>query len=490
MRPSASLTTSSCLLASMRAVNTVATARTSSSRLSPLSSSSFSTISRSSPLTTTIRTTIHRTTLTSTSLTFTRLTQSRLYNTNKNEGGNNGGGGGGGGGSGGGNVNFFSEFMRSFRRQVEENKEFQQNVKLLSDKTTEIAESDTMKRAKDAMSKGAEGTSKVVQGISAVAGKVGEGVGVVLESTPVKKTVEVVGKVGETVQKVAVDPLLETKTAKTIATGIHHIQKDLSSNSPALEYRPKEIRERERAQQASSSSSARATLPNPEAGGSVVLAKESKWQQAWREFQETNPVAVRFSSLAKSIEESENPVVERVREAWYRVSSVMDETEEARCVKSFREVEPGFRRESFLKEASDYIIPEILEAHLKGDLNVIRTWCSEKVYAELAASVELQRTAGLVSDCKLLDLSRVDIRKFMFLEDQFPVIILSFATQELLLFRDRKTGEVKLGSEDHIDSAFYSVALTKTLLVDPEAKFDPATNGWKVITWSRAAGGF
>jgi hypothetical protein len=148
----------------------------------------------------------------------------------------------------------------------------------------------------------------------------------------------------------------------------------------------------------------------------------------------------------------------------------------------------------------------------------------QKVVAELSASLELQKQAGLVSASKLLDLRRVEIKKFVFLaEDTIPVIVMSFGTQEILLFKDRKTGEIKLGKEDAIDSPFYAVAFTKEAFLsqpqtaeaeaeaegserkaegDSEGESSGAsgqkkvdakkkdgssvTGGWKVITWSRS----
>jgi import inner membrane translocase subunit TIM44 len=100
----------------------------------------------------------------------------------------------------------------------------------------------------------------------------------------------------------------------------------------------------------------------------------------------------------------------------------------------------------------------------------------------------MQKQAGLVSDCKLIDLRNVEMKKIFFLEEQVPIIVFSFSTQEILLFRDRKSGEIKLGKEDHIDSAFYAVAMTKAMLIDPTATVSPTTGGWKLITWHRGKG--
>ncbi|KAI8820352.1 hypothetical protein BJ741DRAFT_715758 [Chytriomyces cf. hyalinus JEL632] len=401
---------------------------------------------------------------------------------------------GGSGGGGGGNVNFISEFMKSINRQIEEHPTFQKDVKLLNEKSTEVAESDTMKRAKEAVTATGKGASAVKDTVAFAATKVGEGVGAVLESTPVRVTAKVVGKVGETVAKAA-EPILETKAAKTVASGINSIQNDLASKSPSaqyIEYQSPEQRQKMLEQRRKTQPRIVPVAANPEAGAAVVMAEETKWQKGWRDFYESNPLAQNLTRIGKSIEESENPTVERARDVMYRVGKWFDETEEAKCIRAFRMVDPTFRRDEFLAEAAQFVIPEILEGNLKGNLVPIKKWCNEKVFAEISASVGQQRVANLVSDCKLLDLSQVDIQKMMFLNEDktLPVIILSFSTQEILLFRDKKSKEIKLGAEDMIDRARYVIAMTKDQCLAPDIPIDPETLGWRVISWSRAGGKF
>ncbi|KAI8609006.1 hypothetical protein BC830DRAFT_1071378, partial [Chytriomyces sp. MP71] len=379
-------------------------------------------------------------------------------------------------------------FIKSVNRQVAEHPTFQSDVKLLGDKSAEVAESDAMKRAKDAASAGAKGASAVKDGV------VGEGVGAVLESAPVKATAKVVGKVGETVAKAA-EPILETKAAKTVASGISSIQSDLASGAPShryVEYQSPEVRAKLLAARRATQSISKPVAANAEAGGAVVVAQETKWAKGWREFYESNPLAQNLTRIGKSIEESENPAVERARDVMYRVGKWFDETEEAKCIRAFRMVDPSFRKDEFLAEATQFVIPEILEGNLKGNLVPIKKWCNEKVFAEISASVGQQRVANLVSDCKLLDLANVDIQKMVFLNEDktLPVIIISFSTQEVLLFREKKTKEIKLGAEDMIDSARYVIAMTKDQCLSPDIPVDPETLGWRVISWSRAGSKF
>jgi mitochondrial import inner membrane translocase subunit TIM44 len=63
------------------------------------------------------------------------------------------------------------------------------------------------------------------------------------------------------------------------------------------------------------------------------------------------------------------------------------------------------------------------------------------------------------------------------LEDEVPVLLVTFSTQEVLLFRDAKTGEITVGAEDKVEQCGYGAIITRV-----ESELDnPTTGGWKVI---------
>lgn len=103
----------------------------------------------------------------------------------------------------------------------------------------------------------------------------------------------------------------------------------------------------------------------------------------------------------------------------------------------------------------------------------------------MSADFEAQTQAGLVSDCKLIDYRTVELSKLALLENEVPVAVLTFVTTEILCFRN-KAGVIKLGAEDNIQNARYSIAFTKKGILDPESEFNPATNGWIILDWARS----
>eukprot|EP00842_Homolaphlyctis_polyrhiza_P003691 jgi/Hompol1/4322/HPOL_001576-RA len=387
-------------------------------------------------------------------------------------------------------VNVFAEFAKSIRRQIDENKDFQKNVKLLSDESSKLAESDAIAKAKQAVSKTTETTTKVLNAVGSVVDKT-------LETPVVKATGEVIAKTAETVasvsQKVA-EPIANTAAAKAITSSIKEVV-DSSSNAFYAEYKPKDIREKERQERieaikrrnplAAVSDPSRPVLPNPEAGGSVVMHKSSKMAESWRKFSEESAVGRTLFAARRSIEDSQNPVISRLRDLFS--TSNVQETEHARVIRAFKQIDPMFSLDAFLKEATQYTLPDLLEAYFKGDAKLMKEWCSEAAYAKLSSFFESQKQQGLISDSKLLDIRGVDVRQLTMLEDEIPIILIGFTTQEILLFRNAK-GVVVAGRDDRIETANYVVAFSKAQIVYPESEFNPATNGWMVVDWLRSGG--
>ena len=63
------------------------------------------------------------------------------------------------------------------------------------------------------------------------------------------------------------------------------------------------------------------------------------------------------------------------------------------------------------------------------------------------------------------------------LENNVPVFIISFNTQEVLLFRNAKTNEIAVGSESKVEQCSYVAAITRV----EEELDNELTGGWKVI---------
>ena len=59
-----------------------------------------------------------------------------------------------------------------------------------------------------------------------------------------------------------------------------------------------------------------------------------------------------------------------------RVAGFFAENETAMVIKKFREMDPGFQMEPFVREMREYILPEVLDAYVKGDTETLKLWLS------------------------------------------------------------------------------------------------------------------
>ncbi|KAJ1920736.1 protein translocase subunit [Mycoemilia scoparia] len=387
----------------------------------------------------------------------------------------------------GGHVSPIKAFADSIKRQVQENKEFKDNMKLLEDKGSKISDSEAMKRAKQATSASADVVKKAA---SAVGSSVGEGISKVADTAAVKATgraVKTTAKLVGTAASTATAPIRNTEAYKHLEKNVKDYVDDASSVYGG--YRTKEDRRKSRilSQQKRARSFAeyknlKASQENEEAGSNIVLHKDSKWKESWAKFKETSPMMQGIFRAQKSYEESENPVIEATRAVTTKVRNIFgfffDETESAQALRQIRDtIDPSFKLDKFLHECREFIIPEIMDAYLSGDAETLKHWCSEASYNVLSAVIKAQAKQGIVSDCNILDLRHVDFHSARVLDNEVPVIVIVFQTQENNVFRDKVTKKIVQGDENVIESCHYVSIFTKV----PENADDPITGGWKMI---------
>ena len=128
-------------------------------------------------------------------------------------------------------------------------------------------------------------------------------------------------------------------------------------------------------------------------------------------------------------------------------------------------IDPTFEREKFLKECESDIIPNVLEAITRGDLEILEDWwvnltfchgyivlarCYEAPFNVLATPIRQAKTMGLVISSRVLDIDSLDLAMGKMME-QGPVLVITFNSQQILCVKDRD-GKVVEGSEDKVSS--------------------------------------
>jgi mitochondrial import inner membrane translocase subunit TIM44 len=222
--------------------------------------------------------------------------------------------------------------------------------------------------------------------IKRAASTVGHAASVTWDSAPVRASRKVVSTTASTVAKgvsSATEPIRQNELYKSVSANIGEAIDD-GSASRYGGYRTREERRRLR-KQWEEKQKRRRVEANPEAGESVVLHKESEWKERWDRFKEENNALQGLLGFKRThFDESENPVVSTVRSAtdWLADtwSGMFAETEVAGVVRRFKEMDPAFNIDAFNTELREWIIPEIVDAYVKGDVETLQQWFSEAVF--------------------------------------------------------------------------------------------------------------
>ncbi|KAI0675480.1 mitochondria import inner membrane translocase TIM44 subunit [Trametes maxima] len=390
----------------------------------------------------------------------------------------------------------FQTFVEVLRDELRKNRELQDNVKQLQGDVEKFQDSEAMKRAKEAYER-ARLTSSIKENprLRAAAEelrktglKVGDAVGEALRTMEESEIMRAISRasaaVSSTIDKTT-EPIRKTAAYKTLSETIADALDD-SGTAKHAGFEEKEARRKRRqlrlakAGKDSIAGGARVKA-DPEAGQALVLHKDSPKQERWAKLKETNPLLRSLADLKAQYDESENPVISSLRGVTQTIGGWFDENESAQVQRLMKALDPTFNMESFERELREYIVPEVVDAYLSADREALQAWCGEATYNVLWATMEQYLKQGLISDSKVLDIRQVDVSTGKILENEVPVFVITFATQEILLFRNVKTGEIVVGAEDRVEQCHYAAVITRV----EEELDNELTGGWKIIEMGR-----
>lgn len=187
--------------------------------------------------------------------------------------------------------------------------------------------------------------------------------------------------------------------------------------------------------------------------------------------------------MNKAYQESENPLISTARSITDTIAGFFAENEQALVVKKFKQMDPNFRIEPFLNELRDYILPEVLDAYVKGDVETLKEWLSAAQFSVYEAVTKQYLTMGMKSDGRILDIRNVDVLKARMLDPgEVPVFIITCRTQEVHVYKNAKTNQLAAGMEDKVQLVTYAIGITRT----PEDVNNPETRGWRIIEMQKS----
>ena len=372
-------------------------------------------------------------------------------------------------------------FTETLSTEFKASKEWNESTQQLSGSIHDFTQNPNVQKARTAYTKSAEAvtstTGKVVMG---TAGAIGKSAAWTWDTSVMKGVRASASAVGSGVEK-ATRPLRETEAYKNV--------KDVVDDGASHRYGGWTEKEERRKQREARAARDGTRTPetheeDPNAGTNVTLHKDSVWHAQWRNFRDNSPVMQRVFGLGAVYRESENPLISTARSVSDRIAGFFAENETAMVIKKFREMDPTFQLEPFLTEMRTYILPEVLEAYVKGDTETLQQWLSAAQYSVYSALMTQYTQQGLYSDGKILDIRGVDILSARLLEPgEIPVFVLMARTQEVHVYRNKKSGELAAGMEDKVQQVTYAIGVTRV----PEEVQNPETRGWRLIELQKSA---
>ncbi|KAJ3563288.1 hypothetical protein NPX13_g8253 [Xylaria arbuscula] len=373
-------------------------------------------------------------------------------------------------------------FMETMQSEFKASKEWNESTKQLSDSAHQFTESESVRRARQAY----ESTTGAVSSTAGKAFKssadaIGKGAAWTWDTNVMKGVRKGANFTGEALDK-ATKPIRDTEAYKSVKDVI-----DDGSSSRYGGWVEKEERRKARELRQKKSAGIHGNpediVEDPNAGTNVTLHKDAAWKEAWRDFRDQNKFVQGVFSMKNVYQESENPLISTARSITDRVAGFFAENETAMVIKKIRAMDPNFQLEPFQQELRDYILPEVLDAYVKGDTETLKLWLSAAQYSVYEALTKQYLQAGMKSDGRILDIRHVDILKARMLEPgEIPVFIITCRTQEVHVYRNAKTSELAAGMEDRVQLVTYVIGITRT----PEDVNNPETRGWRLIEMQKS----
>ncbi|XP_074240800.1 mitochondrial import inner membrane translocase subunit TIM44 isoform X1 [Saimiri boliviensis] len=383
--------------------------------------------------------------------------------------------------SSGNRKGFLSGLLDNIKQELAKNEEMKESIKKFRDEARRLEESDALQEARR---KYKTMESETVRTSEVLRKKLGELTGTMKESLHEVSKSDLGRKIKEGVEEVAKtakqsaesmskggEKLGRTAAFRALSQGVESVKKEIDDSvlgQTGPYRRPQRLRKRTEFA-GEKFKEEKVFEPNEEALG-VVLHKDSRWYQQWKDFKENNvvfnppaPSSAGFFEMKMKYDESDNALIRASRALTDKVTDLLgglfSKTEMSEVLTEILRVDPAFDKDRFLKQCENDIIPNVLEAMISGELDILKDWCYEATYSQLAHPIQQAKALGLQFHSRILDIDNVDLAMGKMIE-QGPVLIITFRAQLVMLVRNPK-GEVVEGDPDKVLRMQYMWALCR-----------------------------
>jgi len=373
-----------------------------------------------------------------------------------------------------------SKFLDNIQDGMASNKQMQENLKKFKEEKAKLDESDSLKDMKDRLStfkkvkdaaspyidKVEETVKESSKTVSSTFGKLYKDAA---DSEVFKKGQEVRDEFSKSAKGAASklseqgEEMGKTEMGKSTTSAFSKVREDLFDDI-AKESRPYQRPDKlRRRTNASGAQKDEKVYEANEEAQEVVMHKDSKWQQQWKDFRDNNTVVTGLFNLKTKYDESDNVAVRATRVITEKLtdifSDVFSQSEQAATIAEITKIDPQFNKENFIKECEFEIIPTVLEAYMRGDVEVLQDWCHEGAFNVLSTAIKHNASIGVFNASRILDIREVDLALAKIME-QGPVLILTFQAQQVSLLKNKK-GDIIEGAVDQIENVNYVWAMCR-----------------------------
>ncbi|KAF7236377.1 Mitochondrial import inner membrane translocase subunit TIM44 [Varanus komodoensis] len=416
--------------------------------------------------------------------------------------------------SSGGRKGFISGFVENIKQELAKNKEMKESIKKFRDEAKKLEESEALQEArrkyKTIESETVKTSEVLKKKFEEITGTVKESLDEVGKSELGRKIREGVEEATKTARQSAEsvskggEKLGQTAAFKAISQGVETVRKEIDESvlgQTGPYKRPERLRKR-REFAGEQMKEERIFEANEEAMG-VVLHKDSKWHQQWKEFKDNNVVFNRkwdlgrpfspwlpaecpggvpckeavpdapsalpgFFEMKMKYDASDNALIRASRAVTDKVTDfiggLFSKTEMSEVLTEILRVDPNFDKDHFLKQCDDHWRP----GHSQG-----------LTYSQLALPIQQAKATGLQFHSRILDIDNVDLAMGKIME-QGPVLVITFQAQLVMVIKNQK-GEVAEGDPEKVLRMLYVWALCR----DPD-ELNPYA-AWRLLDISASS---
>ncbi|OQR76769.1 putative ATP-dependent RNA helicase DHX35-like [Tropilaelaps mercedesae] len=336
---------------------------------------------------------------------------------------------------------FFKTFYENLKQDLEKNKEMKENLKKFKEEAAKLEQSEALQKARRKFKaiESEASSSNIAENLQKLREQVGETIEKSRIGEEMSRTAEAAKRTIEGIAQKGDEILSKSDTLKAVSQSM---EGDHIYRAPAVLLKRSAL---------SAQNKDVVFEANDDAQG-VELHRDSKWAQGWENFKNSNPYINKFMEMRTQLEESENPLVRASRAITNKMQDlfggVFQITELSQVYTEILKIDPNFEKTQFLRMLERQIIPTVLEAMVRPDLEVLKDWMYEAPYSVLTTPIVMALKAGFVFDSRVLDISNVEIIMGKMMEEG-PVLIVTFVSQKTQCVRD-KSGKVVEGDPEKV----------------------------------------